>query len=227
LVSSVIELRRLHLALGLAHFRAKVVDGGANLLDFRMPELDRIEHGVFFHFFGARLDHHDTVGSTDNHDVDQTLAHLVIRGIHHELPVDQADANRAQRTKERNVGNRQGARRAVDAQHVRIVIGIGRKHEGNNLRLALESLGKHGTHRPINLPASEHFTLAHATLTLDEASGKSSAGIGVLAIIHSKREKIDAFAWVGIGGGRGEHNVFAEADNSGPVGLLGELSGFK
>ena len=192
-----------------------------------MPELDRVEDGVFFHFFGARLDHDDPVGSSDDHDVDQALAHFVISGIHDELPVDQSDAHCAEGTEKRNVGNRQRARRAVNAEYVRIVIGVGRKNESNDLRLALESFGEHGTHRPVNLPAGEHFALTHAPFALDESAGKPSAGIGVFAVIDSEREKIDAFARVGIGRGRGEHNIFAEPYNRCPMGLLGELSGFK
>ena len=116
---------------------------------------------------------------------------------------------------------------ALMPEHVGIVIAVGRQHERNDLGLALESFGKHGTHRPINLPAGEHFALAHAAFALDEASGETSAGIGVFAVVDGEREKIDAFARIRVGGGGGENNVFAESYYGRAAGLLGKLSSFK
>ena len=226
-VVRLVELRRLNFPLRLADFVAQLVDGLADLLDLGVPELDRVEHGLFFYFLRARLDHHDAVGRPDHHDVDQAAAHLVVGGIHDELPIHQSHAHRADRPQERNVGECQRARRAVDAEHVGIVIAVGRQHERNDLGLALESLGKHGTHRPVNLPAGEHFALAHAAFALDEASGETSAGVGVFAVINGEREKIDAFARIRVGGGGGEDNVFAESYYGGAAGLLGKLSSFK
>ena len=111
--------------------------------------------------------------------------------------------------------------------NVGIVFAVGREHERDHLRLALESFGEHGTDRAVDLPAGEHFALAHAAFALDEAAGETSAGVGVFAVVHGEREKVDAFARIGIGGGGGEHNVFAEADDGGSVGLLGQFSCFK
>ena len=91
----------------------------------------------------------------------------------------------------------------------------------------LETLGKHGTHRAVDLPAGEHFALTHAAFAFDEAAGETSAGVGVFAVVNGEREEIDAFARVGIGGRGGEHNVIAHADHGRSMGLLGQFSGFK
>ena len=163
----------------------------------------------FAYFLRARFDHHDAVGGADDHDVQQALAHLIVGGIDDELAVDLAHAHRADGAEERNIGKRQRGRCAVDAENVGIITRIGRQHEGDDLRLALESLGEHRTHRAIDLAAGEHFALAHAAFALDEAAGKASAGVGVFAVINGEREKIDAFARIGIGGGGGEHDVIA------------------
>ena len=142
------------------------------------------------HFFRARLDHHDAIGGADDHDVQHALAHFVVCGIDDELAVDQADAHGADRTEERNVGKRAARHDApLMPQNVRIVTRIGREHERDDLRLALESLGEHRTHRPIDLAAGEHFALAHAAFALDEASGETSAGVGVFAVIDGERER--------------------------------------
>ncbi len=110
-VVRVIEYRRLDLALRLADFVAQFVDRRADLLDLGVAELDGVDDRLFFHFLRARLNHHDAVGGSDDHDVDQASAHLVVRGIHDELSVDQADAHRADGTEERNVGKRQRSTR--------------------------------------------------------------------------------------------------------------------
>ena len=226
-VVRLIEHRRLDLALGLSDFIAQLVNRRADFLDLGVPELDGVHDRLFFDFLRARLDHHDAIGSSDDHDVDQTSAHLVIRGIHDELSIDQADAHGADGTEERNVGKGQCTRRAVDAQDIGIIIAVGRQHEGNDLRLALEALGEHRTHGPVDLATGEHFALAHAAFALDEAAGKASTGVGVFAVIDGEGKEINAFAGIGVGGGGGEHNIFAEADNSGAAGLLGQLSRFK
>ena len=186
-----------------------------------MAEFDGVDDHFFADFFRAGFDHHDAVGGADDHDVHQALAHLVVGGIDDELSVDLADAHRADRSEERNVGKRERGRGAVDAEHVGIVTAVGREHEGDDLRLALESLGEHGTHRAIDLAAGEHFALAHAAFALDEAAGKASAGVGVFAVIDGEGKEIDALAGIGVRGRGGEHDVIAQADYGRAVGLLG------
>ena len=143
------------------------------------------------------------------------------------MPADLADAHRADGAEERNVGKRESAGRAVDAENVGIIIRIGGEHEGDDLSLALEALGEHRTHRAVDLSAGEHFTLAHAAFALDEAAGKASTRVGVFAVIDGEGEEINALARIGVGGGGGEDDVFADADHGRAVGLLGQFSGFE
>ena len=192
-----------------------------------MAELDGIDDGLFFDFFCAGFNHHDPVGGSDDHDVHQALAHLVVGGIHDELAVDQAHANGANRPEEGNVGKRQRARGGVDAAHVWIIICVGRQHEGNDLRLAAESFRKQGPHGPVNLPAGQNFALARTPFALDKSAGNASTGIGVLAVIHREREEIDALARVGIGHGGSEHDVVVQADDGCSMRLLGQVFQFQ
>src|ERR1700735_5542695 len=192
-----------------------------------MAELDGVEHRIFLNFLGARFDHHDAVARAHDHDVHQTLAHLVVGGIHHELAVHQADPHCTNGAKEGNVGKREGAGRAVDAKYIGIVIGVGGENEGNDLSLALKSLGKHRPHRPVDLAAGEHFAFTHAPFALDKAAGKTSAGIGVFAVVDGEGKEINAFTRVGVGGSGGEDDVVAHADYGCAVGLLGQFSSFK
>src|SRR5208282_4991688 len=156
----------------------------------------------------------------------QAVPHFGVRGIGDEASVDQADAHRAKRAQKWNIGNGQGGRSGVNAANVRIVFGVGGKHEGYNLGLAAETIGEHGTHGPVNLATGQHLAFAHAPFALDESAGNASTGIGVLAIVNREREKVDAFAGFGIGGSGGQYDVVSEAHQGRAVGLLGKFSGF-
>ena len=85
-VISLIKLRRLHFPLGFADLLPQLVDRGADLLDLSVSKLDGIDHRCFFHFFCGGLDHHDAVSRAHHHDVQQTIAHLVIGRINDESP---------------------------------------------------------------------------------------------------------------------------------------------
>ncbi len=142
-------------------------------------------------------------------------------------PFDLADAHRADRTVERNVGNAQRNRRAVNAGDIRIVGRVRRQHHGDDLGLAAEAFGEQRPDGPIDLAAGKNFALAGPPFALDESARNASRGIGVLAVVDREREKVDALAGVGVGAGGGENHVVANAHNAGAVGLLGQFSGFK
>src|SRR5258708_30638234 len=220
-VISLVEFRWFDGALGFADSLPEFAESGADLLNLGVAELDGVHHRLFLYFLGAGFDHHDGGSGADDHDVDQTLAHLVVSWIHNELAVDQAYAHRTDRTEEWNVGKREGGGSAIDAADVRVVIGVGRQNESDDLSFALEALGKHRPDRPVNLATGENFALTHAAFALDKAAGDTSTGVGVLAVVNGKGKKVDAFARIGVSDCRGEDNVLADAHNRGAMGLLG------
>ncbi len=187
----------------------------------------RLHHGLFRNLVGAGLDHDDAVRRADDHQVQLAVAHLAVGGIDDELAVHQADAHRANGAVERNVGDAQRHRCAVDAGDVRIVLGIGRKHHGDDLGLVAEAFGKQRTDGTVNLAAGQNFALAGTAFALDEAAGNASRGVGVFAIVHGKGKEIDAFPGIGVGAGGGQHHVLADANNAGAMRLLGQLAGFE
>src|SRR5262249_5071224 len=75
--------------------------------------------------------------------------------------------------------------------------------------------------------AGENFTLAGTAFALDEAAGDASAGIGVLAVVDREREEVDSLAGIGIGDRGGEHDVIADANNTGAMRLFGKFAGFE
>ncbi len=120
-----------------------------------------------------------------------------------------------------NVRDSERGRCAVDAEDVRVVFGVRGEHEGDDLGLAPEAIREQGTHRAVDLAAGENLTLAGTAFALDEAAGDASAGIGVFAIVNRQGEEIDAFTGIGIGRGRGENDVIANAHHHRAVRLLG------
>src|SRR5208283_3508497 len=223
---SFIKFRRRHLALRFADFGAQFTDGGTDLLDLGVGEFNGVHHRLFFHFFRARLDHDNRIGGAHDHDVEQAVAHFGVSGVDEEAAFHQTDAHGAKRAEKRDIGEGQGGGSGVDAADIGVVFRIRGQDKGDNLGLALEAFGEHGTDRPVNLAAGESLALAHAPFALDEAAGNASAGIGVLAVVNRERKEVDALAGLGIGGCGGENNVFAESDDGSAAGLLGKFSGF-
>ncbi len=226
-VVGLVELDRLDLALGLAQLLRYVGNGSADLPDLGVAELDGVDHRLFLHLLGARLDHHDAFGGAHHHDVEQAVAHLLVRRVDDEAPFQQADAHRANGAVKGDVGYRQRQRRAVEGGHVGIVLGVRRKHQRDHLGFAAEAFLEQRPDGAVDLAAGENLLLRRPSFALDEAAGNASAGVGVLAVVHRQGEEIDAQAGIGVGAGGGQHHVIVGAHHAGTVGLLGQMSGFK
>ena len=127
----------------------------------------------------------------------------------------------------RNVGDGQRGRSAVDGRHVRIIFGIRRKHQRDDLSLVAETFGEQRADGTIDLPAGQDLALAGPAFALDEAAGNAAAGVSVFAVVNREREKIDALARLGVGNGGGQNDVFAHANNGGAVRLLGQFAGLE
>ena len=164
---------RLNRALRLANLPGKVADGGANLLDLLVAELDGLHHRLFRDFARAGLDHHDAFGRSDHHQVEIAVTPLGIGGIDDEVSVHLADAYCANRAMERDIGDAQRDRCAVDAGDVGIVLRVGRKHHGDHLRLAAETFREQRPDGPVNLAAGQNFALAGPPFALDKAAGNA------------------------------------------------------
>ena len=192
-----------------------------------MGELNRVYHGLFFHLLAAGLDHHDAVLGAHDHDVEQAVTHLRVGRINDELSVNKTDAHRAHRTLKRNVGESQGAGSSVDGYDVRVVLGIGRKHECNDLGLAAETFREKRADRAVDLAAGENLALTGAAFALNESAGDAAAGIGVFTVVDRQREEIDSFPRFGVGHSGGQDNVVAQAYHSTAMRLLRQFSCFQ
>ena len=118
------------------------------------------------------LDHHDRVGGASDDHVELALGQIAPNvGLTTISSVDQADADRADRTIERNRGDRQRRRGADDRQNVRIVLLIGREDRGDDLDLRPVALREERANRAVGQAGGQNRGLGRATFTLDEAAG--------------------------------------------------------
>ena len=147
-------------------------------------------------------------------------------GLIDQLAVEQSHAHARHRIVERNLRDiqRRGSRGHRD--HIRIVLAVGGKHHGDDLRFGGPAFGKQRPQRPVRQPRHQNFALRGAPFALEKSARNFSGGIGVFAVVHREGQKI-FFAGVVVHAGRGQHDRVAVARHNGAVRLPGHLAGFK
>jgi hypothetical protein len=125
----------------------------------------------------------------------------------------------------RHFGQRERGRSASQGEHVGIMIGVSRKHEGDDLGFVVPTGREERPNRTIDDAAGQHFLFRSLAFALEEAAGDAPRRIRIFAIVHGERQKVDAHPR-GRGVTRGdEHHGVALPDNDGSVRLLGQLAG--
>ena len=180
--------------LRLADSRLQVVDRRDDLLDRRVRGVERADHLFFGRFLRARFDHHDRVGAAGDDEVDLALLALGVGRVDDVAAVDEADAHAGDRLLERNRRERQRRRRAGDRQHVRVVLGVGRDQQRDDLRLVEPAAREQRADRPIDQAAGQHFLLGRLALALEEAARDAARRVGVFAVVDRERQEVDADA---------------------------------
>ncbi len=125
----------------------------------------------------------------------------------------------------RHLRERQRGGRAGEGEHVAVVVGIGRDHRRDDLRLEAPARREQRANRPVDDAARQRLFLGRLALALEEAARDAARGVGVLAIVDRQRQEIDAFAGTGRMTGGDEHHGVALADDDRTVGLLGQPAG--
>ena len=179
---------------------------------------------VFGHLVGAGFDHHDAVLGAGDDQVEAALLALREGRVDDELAVDQADAHAGDGLFDRHLRQRQRRAGAGEREHVRVVLGVGRQHERDDLRLVGPAGGEQRTDRPVDHAAGQRFLFGGLAFALEEAAGDAARGVGVFAVVDGERKEVDAFARAGrVAGGDEDHGV-AHADDDGAIGLLGQTA---
>ena len=174
---------------------------------------------------GTAFDHHHVFFIADIHEVEIALGHLRVSGVGDELAADTTDAHRAKRPGERDVADHQRRARAEDAEDVGVVLAIRAEEDGLDLDFVEPTLGEQRPDGPVREAHGENFLLGGAPFALEVAAGELAAGSGLLAVVHGEREELLPFLGLHCGDGGGEDDGFAELDDDGSVGLLGDFAG--
>jgi hypothetical protein len=147
-------------------------------------------------------------------------------GLGDELAVDAADAHRADRAAERNVGDHQRGGSAVDAEDIGIVLAVGGEERGDDLRVVEVALGEKGAQRAVRHATGEDFLFRGTAFALEVAAGDFADRGGAFAVFDGQREEVLAFLDLGRGDGGDDDERVAVADGDRAVGELGQLAGF-
>ena len=222
-----VGFNRVHLALGFAGQFDQLFDGRADFLDLLMGELDGVDDVFFRDLASTRFNHHDSVRRADDHDVDLALFALRVGRVDEEIAFDQTDAHGADWPVEGDIGERERTACAINSEHIRVVLFIGRVDEGNDLGLVAEGLREERADGAIDLPAGQDFLFGGTAFTLDEAARDAASGVREFAVLDREREEVNAFFRIRGGYGRGQDGVVAGSGKRGAGGLLGHASSLK
>ena len=150
---------------------------------------------------------------------------VLLVGVDDEVAVDLADPHRADRRRERDVGDHQRGGGAVHGEDVVRVDVVDRERDRHELGLVAPALGEQRAERAVDHAGDERRLLARAALALEERAGDLPGRVHALLDVDRQREEVDV-AEVAGGGGTEDHRV-ARADDDGAGGLLGQLAGLE
>jgi hypothetical protein len=102
-------------------FPAKLFLQIADAPDLLVRRIERIENDALLDFPRARFDHHDRRIGPGNDEIEIGEIALGVRRIDDDLAIHVADANRADRVEERDLGEDKRGRCRVDGQNIGIV----------------------------------------------------------------------------------------------------------
>ena len=134
-----------------------------DLLDDVVALDEGLRHHVLRHLVGARLDHDDRVLGAGHQQVQLALRLEVGGGgVDDEGAVPVADAHRAHRPVERDVGDHERGRGADDGERVRVVLQVGGEQQADDLRFARVALGEERPQRAVDHPGGQDLLLVRA-----------------------------------------------------------------
>ncbi len=110
---------------GLPTFAASSFCAAMICWTIRMREFERLHEFLFGKFVGRAFDHDHVVLRADIDEIEVAVLALCVGRVGDELAVHATDAHGADRAVERNVADHERGARAVDGEHVRIVLAVG------------------------------------------------------------------------------------------------------
>ena len=185
----------------LAAFSASLMIAWITGCAFLWPNITASSICVSGKLVRLALDHHHGILRAGDDQVELGLGHLVDERIEHELAVDEADAGGADRTEERHARQRQ---RGGGRDHATM---SGSFSLSNDITVTMTWISflnpstNSGTDRTVDQARGQRLLLGRAAFALEVAAGDLAGRVGVLLVVHGKREEIDP----GLRALRGDH----------------------
>ena len=171
-----------------------------------MGELHRRDHVRFLDLRGVAFDHHGQVAGPDVDQVQVAVDHFRVGRVGHELAVDAAHADGAERPQKRNVGNRQRGARGVDRQDVGFVLAVGTEHRVIDLDFVVVPVREQRPDGAVRDAGRQDFLLGRPAFAFEISARDPAGGVRFFAVLHLQREVIDALAGLGRGNGCGQYH---------------------
>ncbi len=221
-VELLVDRRGGDLQLLLRRLAGQLELRGAELLDRAVGDVERVEHLRLGDLVRAGLDHQDRLVGARDHEVEVGRELLLLGRVDDEVAVDLADPHRADRGRERDVGDRQGGRRAVHREDVVRVVVVDRERDRDELRLVAPALREERAQRAVDHAGDQRRLLAGAALALEERAGDLARGVHPLLDVDGERHEVDV---AHVPGGCGAEDAgVAGGDEDGAGGLLGQAT---
>ena len=221
-VEVLVDRRGRDLELGLGDLAGELELRGAQLLDRAVGDVERVEHLGLGDLVGARLDHQDGLVGARDHEVEVGRELLLLGRVDDEVAVDLADPHRADRRRERDVGDHQGRRRAVHGEDVVRALVVDRERDRHELGLVAPALGEERPQRAVDHAGDQRRLLPRAALALEERAGDLAGRVHPLLDVHRERHEVDV---ADVARGRGAQDAgVAGGDEDGAGGLLGQAA---
>ena len=198
----------------------------AKLLDRVVGDVERVEDLRLGDLVGARLDHQDRLLGTGDDEVEVgVLEQVLLVRVDDEVAVDLADADRADRGRERHLGDHQRGGCTVHREDVVRVLVIDAQRHVDEVRVVVPALGEERADRTVDHAGGQGALLAGAALALEERAGDLARGVHALLDVDGQRQEVDVLELAHRGGGKDHRVALADDDCTG--GLLGHLAGLE
>ena len=175
--------------LGLADLLDEVVDQLDLLHDAELRDLEAVEDFRLADFERATLDHHDRVLQAGDHEVHRRELELLEGRVQDPVVLDLADARRGDRAVPGDLRDRERGRGGQHADHVRLILLVGREHRHEHLHFVAEAFREERPDRAVDDPAVEDLVVRRATFALEEPTRDLARGVGLLLVLDGQREE--------------------------------------
>ncbi len=222
-----VVLRRSPVPVVLAALVGQLGDGADRGLHLLVAVHDRAEHHLLGQFARLRLDHQDRLRGSRHDQVQLRALELGLGRVEDVLTVEVTHARGADRTVERDAGQRHRRGGADHRGDVGVHFRIDRQDRGDDLHLVVETVGEQRAERSIDEAAGEDFLLRGTPLALEEAAGDAPRRVGLLLVVDGEGKEILPGLHVLAGGDGDEHHGVVHRDEHGTIGLAGDFAGFQ